>query len=351
MPATAIADLWTPTLWLQALNERLAVNPSLINSSAVNRGNANLVAAATGAGTAVRIPLWKDLTEVGGEEIQVEGTAPVTTHGITAAEMIAPTLNRVKKFGVNALAAAVSGGDPVERIMDALAVDRLKRRQSTLLRILRGSFGTLDQTPAEAEGAIRTMRADYFLEAGASPAAGQIMSYDKFIDSVSLLGELKDDLINGALWLHPTVLATLEKADAAGFQNGVQSGLPFTVRTYRGVPIFTSDLLVRNGATSGKVYETYVLSRDFIGTGEKPQMPDTGNTMDAATLQLDVNKDTNQTLLYDRTRFLMHINGMKWVGTPAGQSATDAELSLHSNWNLVASSASRIGGVAIRTNA
>jgi len=46
----------------------------------------------------------------------------------------------------------------------------------------------------------------------------------------------------------------------------------------------------------------------------------------------------------------MLLGGTKWVGTPAGQSATNAELQDVDNWELVYQSANRCGAVMIRTN-
>jgi hypothetical protein len=54
--------------------------------------------------------------------------------------------------------------------------------------------------------------------------------------------------------------------------------------------------------------------------------------------------------IYDRTRSMIHVNGTKWVGTPAGQSATNAELATNTNWNLVFQTADRCGIVQIKTN-
>src|SRR5207344_297189 len=106
-------------------------------------------------------------------------------------------------------------------------------------------------------------------------------------------------------------------------KSGVQSGLPFTVRTYREVPIFACEGLSRAGTTDGFVYDSYIMASGVIARGEKPQMPDEWDTISVAALQFAADKDKNNAYIYDRTRFLLHINGTKWVGTPAGQSATN----------------------------
>lgn len=347
MALTVINDLWTPPVWLQAIREQQEKFPSILNSGVVMPSQ-QIAAVATGAGVSATIPFWKDITDTDSEEIQVESTAPTNVHNITTGLQVCPILNRVKKWGASALSAQVSGGDPLAEITAQMGQNRLKRRQNTLLAILRGIMGTGAQTPDAAQGAVRANRIDRFLEAGASATSTQVMSADLFIDACALMGELKNELGMGAILMHPTVVATLEKADKESFKDGVESGLAFTVRTYRGLPIFTSMDLERAGASSGKVYDTYIFSRAVVGTGDKPQA---GDSLDVASLQYDIDRDKNDAYIWDRTRFVMHPFGLKWVGNPAGQSATNAELQTHSNWELVLQSARRVGIVAIRTNA
>lgn len=347
MPKTSIASLWTPQIWVDALREQQATFPSVINSGIAARREV-FDGIATGPGTSANIPTWKDITDLD-EEIQVESTGPAV-QGITAAPQVCTILNRVSKFAATALSAAVSGGDPVTEIIAQLAENRAKRRQKTLLSILRGAMGTGSATPNQAVGALRAMRKDIFIENGNGAGSNNIVSVDSILETLALLGELKNGLIQGAMTMHTNIVLALEKLDAASFKDGVESGLPFTVRTYRGIPIFVSDSLVRAGATSGFVYDTYIFAPSVVGVGERPQVADSGETVDVSALQFDTDKDINDQILYDRTRYLMHLNGTKWVGTPAGQSATNAELATVANWELVFSSAQRCGVACLRSN-
>ena len=171
------------------------------------------------------------------------------------------------------------------------------------------------------------------------------MGIELFINAKSLMGELADDLMDGALWIHPTVLAALELADETSFDKASRG--PWTIRTYRGIPIYTSEALVRAGTTNGFVYDTYLLAKGIIAKGEKPQKTD---VVDVAALQMEKKFGLNNEIIYDRTRFVLHLNGMKWVGTPAAESPSNAELGTIANWNLVLGTANRVGAVCIRTN-
>lgn len=330
------------------MRERQATFPSLFNSGVVTETPA-MDEIASGAGTSANVPFFKDITDQT-DEIQVENTAPTTDNTITTGLQVVPILNRVTKNSATALASAVSGEDAVAQIIDQLVARRLKQRQSVLLATLRGLFntpGTVNAAAPLSGARYGGTTAEIFLEAGASPAAGQMVSPDVFIYSKALLGELADDLAGGVLWVHPTVKARLESLDGLNFKTGKPSDLPFDITTYRGVPIFTSNALVRAGSTSGFVYDSYLIAQGRVGYGEKPQSSAIG---DVASLVYWGVADKNNEEIYDRTRFQMLLSGTKWVGTPAGQSATNAELQTPANWNLVYSSAARCGAVCFRTN-
>jgi hypothetical protein len=347
MPITNVAALWVPAIWTEAVREKQNTFPVIFNSNAVLKSPL-LDEIATGGGVSANIPFFKDITDQD-DEVQVEDTAP-STQGIGSGVQVAPILNRVTKSGVTALSSAVTGEDVVGEITDQLAERRAKQRQKQLLAHVRGAFGTSPGAALAGAAALQGVRRSVASETGASPPATAIMSSELWIDTVSLMGELQNDLINGAFFCHSQVKAGLQKADAASFKTGIESGLPFNITTYRGVPLFVCDMLVRNGTTSGLVFDSYLMSRGVVGYGTKPQLPDTGETIDVAALQLHGDKDKNNAFIFDRTRFLFHINGLKWIGTPAGQSATNAELGTAANWQLVYSSANRVGIVCMVTN-
>jgi hypothetical protein len=345
-----ISDLWSPAEWVQAMRERQATFPSLFLSGAVVRSDL-FDAIASGAGTSVNVPFLKDITDQG-DEIQVENTAPINDNGQPGDVQNWPLLNRVTKNSVSALSAQVSGVDPMASIIDQLVMRRLKQRQATMLAMLRGLFGT-GATAANAAGCLSAVRSggtlsEPFIENGAMATGDNLMDPDKMIDSGVLMGELEDGLRDGFLFMHPNVKARLRKLDRLNFKTTVMpSELPFTIESYCDMPIISSNALVRAGTGSGYVYDTYLISKGVIGYGEKPQQ---GDTRDVASLAYFFDRDKNNDLIWDRTRFLLGVNGTKWIGVPGAQSATNAELQVPGNWTLVFQSASRVGVTCIRTN-
>lgn len=331
------------------MRERQATFAALFNSGTVLQ-NDLMDQIASGAGTSANVPFLKDITDQG-DEIQVENTGPVTDNGSPGDVQNFPILNRVTKNSVTALAVQVSGADPVAHIVGSLTERRLKQRQATLIAILRGLFASAGAINAAA--ALSAVRLSYngnepFIENGNAAGEDQLMNPDKFIDASALLGELSQTLKNGCLLMHSNVKARLQKLDALNFKTQVRpSELPFDLTTYRDIPLFISDSLKRVGTGSGFVYDTYLITKGTVGYGEKPQAAD---VKDVASLSYFYDRNLNNDLIWDRTRFIMGVDGTKWGGAPAGQSATNAELQTAANWTLVYQTANRCGATCIRTN-
>lgn len=345
-----ISDLWIPAEWVNALHERQATFPSLFNSGVAARGEL-FDGFAAGPGNTVNIPFFKDITDQA-DEVQVENTAPATDNGQPSGLMVATQLNRVSKNSSGAMAAQMSGSNPTAAIVSAIAERRLKQRQTTLISILRGAFGTgaqaLNAAAPLSANRLGGVTAEPFSETGVGAPAGDFMSPTLFVNSCTLLGELADGLKQGCFLVHPNIRAALQILDSLNFKTLQKpSDLPFDLETYRDVPMFVSNNLVRAGGVNGFVYDSYIISKGTVAYGEKPQQ---GDTIDVASLAYFQDKANNNEIIYDRTRSILHLDGMKWVGTPAGQSPSNAELGTVGNWNLVYQTASRVGAVAMRTN-
>lgn len=340
MAATTIANLWVPQIWIRGADEKMRTLPSLLTSGSVVQ-DPRLDAAASGAGTSVTLPFLKDISD-DDEVIQVEATG-ITVNNMASGQNIAPVLNREKGYGVNALANAVSGDDVVGSVVSQLGVSRQKRTLKAALSILRGLYNVAGAPAAAAQ--LSATRYDAFSETGASPGPTLLIDAAKFNAAVALMGEMAASLRGGALWMHPNIRAALQTQDAGSFEHLSQG--QFILETYKGIPVYQNVALVRAGGTSGFVYDTYLIGPRAIGWGEKPQV---GDEIDVASLQFDMKKDVNQSNVYDRRRYLVHVDGTKWTGTPAGQSATNAELATSTNWSLQYQTADRIPLVCIRTN-
>jgi len=355
MPQT-IGGLWIPAIWTKNLRERMATYPSLWNAGIVTRADL-FDQIAAGPGISANVPFLNDITDQA-DEVQVENQAPANDQGQPGAVQIFPLMNRVKKNSSTALAAQLSGSSPMAAIIDQMVMNRLKNRQKTLVAILRGLFGGAGVNIGAAgyvASSLDAVKLQYggqepFQENGAAAGVGNLFTPDMFIDGQALMGENEDLLAGGCFFVHPNIKARLKKLDALNFKSVIMpSQLPWTITTYRDVPIFTSNALVRNGANGGYVYDSYLIAKGMVGYGEKAQQ---GDTTDVASIQYWRDRDLNNELIWDRTRFILGVNLTKWVGVAANlnNGPTNAELQNPANWNLIGQSANRVGAVCMRTN-
>jgi hypothetical protein len=48
--------------------------------------------------------------------------------------------------------------------------------------------------------------------------------------------------------------------------------------------------------------------------------------------EIDRNALASDTFFVNRKRFILHPRGVRWIGTPAGASPTNAEIAIGTNW-------------------
>jgi hypothetical protein len=106
--------------------------PTLSAGRELNVENRRAAELASGPGEVAVIPFFKDITDQD-DEIQVENTEPTVDNKITSGQMKAVACNRVCKRSATAVAAQLSGEDPVGEIVAQMTQRRLKQPQKTLL--------------------------------------------------------------------------------------------------------------------------------------------------------------------------------------------------------------------------
>lgn len=339
MARDAISDLWVPAIWTPAIFERTLKLPSIFNSRVVVR-SPRLTELASGAGQTFNIPHWRDFSDQA-DAIQAQDTATTVTV-MGSGKQIGVALNREWGNGIEALAAQHTGSTAEEALInvyDAIGVRRLKSYQRALIYSLRGFCAS---AASAIVNNIAEEDADYTVD------STNYIDSDVIIDAAKLLGEAKSELNGGIILMHSTVEGNLRKQDSNAFvQASIDGGV--TITRYKGMEVVISDELTRagTGSPATTVYETYLFTPGTVGFGEKPQSNRIG---DVASLVLDGDAAKNNQSLYDRVRYLVHINGSKFTGTPSGESPTNAELATSGSWGLAFQTASRCGFTQIRSN-
>lgn len=349
---TKLADLWVPSVLAEMLAEPVVEKTSFLDAGVVV-DSPLLTELAKGAGEVATFPFIIDPNHA--DQQQTEDTAP-DVKKLTSGTQKAAFFNRVSPLGATALSGIISGvkpnGDLLTTLVASIRGLRARQRNRLVLAQLSGLFA-VTATPDQAVGSFRALRKDYFLEAGAAPTADYLIDSTKMLYATALLGENKEFLTGGAIIMHSVIEAALVDQEQIDVIRNSQGEI--VLRQWKGMQVFISDLLVRDGATSGKVYYTFFCGRGSIAQGERPQVV-TDKAGEVAALQLsltDIAK--NNVAVYDRTRFILHPQGAKWNKDNADLAVPEAgpsntEVATAANWALGANSIKNTRIVCLRTN-
>lgn len=352
MNYTRIQDLWSPPVWREAAREAIIAQPSFLNSEVVV-STPEMNEIASGPGTSVEVPfvIEPDVDD----QVQRERTAP-TINRLTAGRQRAPILQRVSPLGATAISRQISGKDPVREI-NAIMMTLRRRQQEKIVKAQLAGLFAFSAAPAAAVGALRALRRDLFVEVAANITSAHLIDDDKVLDTLALAGEAKVRFTRGVVFMHSVVETALLKQQR--IQTITNANGEIVLRLYKDMRVVVDDRLTRAGTGAGTppVYFTVFAGRGAIAYGEKPQIY-TGEAGEVAAVQLDTTQvSTNDVVIYDRRREILHVQGAQWnpqAGVPAnatdGGTASNAELSDPANWALGFSDVKNIPLAVLRTN-
>lgn len=301
MAATKIADVIVPSVFNPYVIERTAALSALYQSGIIATVPGLDILGAKG-GTTIAMPFWQDLT--GADEV-LSDSDPLTVNKIQASQDVAVLHTRGKAWGVNDLAKALSGDDPMAAIGDLVAAYWARRWQDLTIATLKGVF-----LAASMSGNVHDI-------SGGTGAAA-VIGGDAVVDAIYKLGDAAGGLTGFAM--HSNTVATLVKQGLIDFRPDAE-GNP-TLPYYMGKRVIVDDSM----PVSSGVYTSYLFGAGALGLGE-------GN----APVPTETDRDSLQgeDILVNRRHFVLHPRGVKWKGTPAGVAPTNTELAVGTNWERV----------------
>lgn len=313
MAPTRIADIIVPSVF-----NPYVVNQSMERSALVQAGiisnDPTLDQLASSGGTLINMPYWNDLT--GADEVLSDTTA-LTPQNITSGQDRAGLIMRGKAWAANDLAGALAGSDPMAAIGDLVAAFWARKRQQTLLSVLRGVFAS-----ASMSGNVSDI--------GSNADPGGVFTANTFLDALQLLGDAADGLT--AVAMHSAVRTALTKAQIVETNVGVDGnyvsnifGKPVIVDD--GMPVEVRDIDPTATVDNRNVYTSYIFGPGAIGQGNG-----------GAPVPTETDRDSlaGDDILINRQHFLLHPRGVAFqAASVAGSSPTNAELELAANWNRV----------------
>lgn len=257
-------------------------------------------------GKTVNMPFWQDLA--GEDQILSTGTN-LTVANITAAKDVAVLNARALVYGSKDLVAAIAGSDPMTVIGDLVAGKWMRRMQAALLAILAGAGGAL---------AAESPDVNVFDISGLSGGAA-VADAESIIDAIGMLGDAEAQLT--AVAMHSNVERHLRKLNLIDYELDSNNQ---PIAFYMGKRIIVDDgMPVTNG-----VYTTFFFGPGAIGYSEgTPKVP--------SEVERNGLVGGGEEYLISRRHFVLHPRGIKWKGTPAADTPTNAELATAGNWERV----------------
>lgn len=302
MATTLISDLaYVPEVFSAYVMAEVAKKSSFFLSGAVAASSVLVPA----FGDNVVVPAWDGLT---GTANVLSDTTPQTAAKLTSSKQVAAILERGKVFSVNGLAASFAGSNPLDALGNQVAAFWARDIDAALANSVVGS----------ATGLGATMLND--ISGGAGAAA--VIGASSVIATRALAGEFMSDL--DTIVVHSAVYATLV---AQNLTSLIPTADNQFVETYLGMRIIVSDTL----APASGVYHTIITGSNAFGYAEA--------TDPAKVLEFDRDVLGNNDLVGTQKRYVIHPYGARFTGTPAGATATNAELATGGNWALGASDA------------
>lgn len=319
MADTKIADVIVPEVFNPYVVQRTSDLARFYMGGIVSN-NPELDALASQGGKLVNMPFWDDLT--GDDEVLADNAA-LTVNNISSGKDVAALHMRGKAWGVNDLAKALSGDDPMQAIGNLVA-DFWARKYRTLS--IQSLIGVLADNVTTNSG---DMISDISGATNADVTAATKFSAEALIDGLSTFG----DSIGGVVGIafHPDVYYAMQKLDLISFQK--ESEGDATVETYRGLRVVVDRTLPFTpaaGALAGDAaaqYTTLLFGAGALGLGQGDAPVPTETDRDSLA---------GSDILITRSHFLMHPRGVKFnAATVAGHTPSNAELALTANWTRV----------------
>lgn len=298
MAATKIADVIVPEVF-NGYSVQRTTELSEFFTSGIIATVPELNVLGQKGGTTVVMPYWNDLT---GASQVLSDTVPLSVNKITSAQDVAVLHARGNAWGVNDLAKALSGDDPMAEIGSMVGDYWAREWQEMLLSILSGIFASGDL-------------ASNIHDISAAGGAAAVPTGDSVVDALYKLGDASQRLSGFAM--HSGTVAHFVKLGLIDYVNDAE-GNP-TLPRYMGKVVVEDDGM----PVSGGVYTSYLFGAGAIGYGE-------GN----APVPTETDRDSlaGEDILINRRHFVLHPRGVAWIGTPSGVAPTNVELADGLNW-------------------
>lgn len=284
MAVTQLSDLVVPTRFTQWTQQRTEQKSALIRSGAVVRDAVLDGLLTTGGGLTFNVPSFRPLVQNdsrAGNDNPLNripddgsGTAPNAHGKITSSTEIAVRLERNFSWSIMSITQGLTGGDPMQAIVDTASDWQGIDDQFLLASTLAGVFADNDAAPT---GTDQHTIGDLTLDRSGGAFVEGVTNFSarNFLDARTLMGDSMLD--RGLILCHPVVYNRMEKESLVDFIPDNEGGI---FRRYRGFDIVVDEMIPNPSGPAGKglgtaanIYHTWVLAPGAIrmGMGSHPK--------------------------------------------------------------------------------
>lgn len=296
---TTISDLIVPEIFTPYMMQETVKHNAFLNSGIASRDDSVVI---TKGGKTVNIPFFEQMNA--SSEVLAEGTA-LTVNKITAAKDVAAVHARGMAYAASDLSKLFSGADPIAAIAMQSGQQWSNNITTMLLKTLDGIFGVAA------------------LSDNVKDNSANVLTKEVMAQSMFLLGDNYSKLT--AIAMHSAVFAKLFELDLVTLIQPSAMN-PNAYYTYMNKRVIIDDSIVPDTTGTDPVYPIYLFGEGAIAFNENGAL---------AEIETDRDKLEGTDYLITRRVFTLHPRGVKWVGTPVGETPSDAELATASNWALV----------------
>ncbi len=317
MAATKISDIIVPDVFNPYVQQRTAELANFYLGGIVSNDEQLNTLALTG-GKTLNMPFWKDLT---GDDEVLSDSGALTPAALTSGQDIAVLHMRGKAWGVNDLAKALAGDDPMMDVAERVSRYWQRRMQRVALASVKGAIA--DNVANDAGD----MRVDVSGDTNADITTDTKFSADVFSDAKATFGDALGGLTGIAM--HSTVYHNLQKIDSISFEKESEGDLEIEI--YRGLRVIVDDGMPYTpaggaaGTDTAPEYTSYLFGAGAIGMGQG-----------GAPVPTETDRDSlaGEEYLVTRSHFLMHPRGIAFQSASvAGATPTNTELENALNWD------------------
>lgn len=291
-----IKDFIIPEVFMPYLQQKTVDHCAFLRSGIATSDSGIEI---TKGGRTVNLPFNKILD---GEDEVVSTSEGVTINELSTFADIAAVHGRAVGYKWNNFAAVMANNDPESVIANQLGENWAVNLEAVLTSSLEGVFAS------------ESMK-DSVLDRSKT-----VLKEADLIDAMFLLGDNFQKI--GAIAMHSMVLAEMRKNDYLD-KNQVLSDKTLDMPRYMGKEIIIDDLLVPN---KDGVYPVYFFGKGSVAFNENPKY---------CTVKTDEDIETDYVEIVSRRLFTMHVRGVRWIGNAKGETPTNAELKVGTNWELV----------------